>query len=410
MSLAKAKLFPSSVTKVIQQPMSPIEYNEGIYRVVSPKKTSIGSSITTSGSSIDESTSPPKSVGLPSNSSSTTSSPTHVASAKPQDNSVPPRSSRPPKPVPYNNQKPKPPLVTPYVQHAFQNHDYAVIDDDDNDEPLNQVDGKNGRGSTPGRDQVMNEAVRKVNMESRRGSAPTDQICEELKQVNMDGRGVAHKGNAAIKHVKKDGYDYALVDKLIEEQQDETANKQTSDFPAPRPKPKPRNAKPKIVDGPEASTYAQLSFSDGSVSTSSEFGGRETQPMSPVARPSAAKTKFDYSQVLLTEVNVTQDLEKAQELKSKKPPPPPPTKYDPNKKSNSRPYNSDSDIMINTPTSPHNPSAPYYQNVNYGPTESATVPEENAPPIPRRLQSNRGSTEPSLTHSSAPVPPPRYDT
>ena len=234
-----------------------------------------------------------------------------------------------------------------------------------------------------------------------------------------------------VKHTQKDGYDYALVDKVMEEafseslqsptvksfdnssesqQQQQLSSSYSGPGPAaskPRPTPKPRTMKPKIIETGGSGSYAELAFVQ---TTPTDDPETKLTPTGPT-RSYAAKAKFAYSQVLLTETTVTQDIDRAQELKANRQPPAMPSKYSPNKKDANKAYNSDSSIMLTSSTSSSDSSANfsnhYYQNVHYN--TSPTPPsngDDNAPPVPRRMQSNR--TSPAELSNSAPIPPPRY--
>ena len=244
-----------------------------------------------------------------------------------------------------------------------------------------------------------------------------------------------------IEHVMMDGHDYALVDKVVEDVQQQTKSEEplppippfrsspnplppspsspiSTGMPLPAPistkmdqvgpepvapvppKPKPRT-KGKIQDNGANSSYAQLTFNDEEIS---EIPVRQIEEPSTSAKVSAQikrsvpDTKFDYCDVLLIENTMTQDVETAQRLKANKPPPPMPAKYTPGNKTTVTPQsNSDSSL--------HTKKNHSYENTHFNATNNMrrTDSDEAPPPPPRRLESKR--SEPTI--SGAPAPPPR---
>ena len=205
------------------------------------------------------------------------------------------------------------------------------------------------------------------------------------------------------------------------------------------PRPAPRNKVCATKSVPPTSTfiedgsgsYAQLSFNnmshDDNNSRAAEDvirgggrgggggGGRGggVQQQAPI-KSSVARTKFDYSDVMLTSPVVTKDVDKALELKARKPPPSLPAKYDPKTKKSS----STGSLLGTTSLEPDVvDGVPHpYQNVHYtgtGSEETSAPPhtyqnvhytnndEPPPPPVPQRLASNRDA------QPSGPVPPPR---
>ena len=200
---------------------------------------------------------------------------------------------------------------------------------------------------------------------------------------------------------------------------------------APAPAPKPRNKVPlaatksvptSTIIGDSSGSYAELSFNNTSTEetvgdNSRGNGGSRGHPLQQQPLPvksSVARTKFDYSDVIMSPV-ASKDVDKALELKAKKPPPSMPARYDPNSRKTS---SSTGALPLNTSTEPalvDGVPHPYqnirytgepesqvshsYQNVQYSPAGGGEAPP---PPVPQRLESNRG--DPQLT---GPVPPPR---
>ena len=221
-----------------------------------------------------------------------------------------------------------------------------------------------------------------------------------------------------IQHVNAGGYDYALVDKIIEDNNTVQSSSISHSHVSLGPVPKPRSTNtrlPKIQDIPNTlkegycSSYAQLSFENNKPAETAT--SQAAKPLSMVA-----KKKFDYTKVIVPDT-VAQDLDKALQLKAKKPPPTLPEKYDPGKRSTPVLPMSQYDDNTSGPTPlPRNNekrsldfSNAGYQNVPFSKpsipervtngSERATNGSDQSPPpppVPRRMESNRGND--SLLH------------
>ena len=416
-----------------------------------------------------------------------------------------PKPREPPKP---STDRPQPPLPhktsASKIEHVtVDGHDYALIDKvlEDNDEDT----------ETPPPPVPKSKGQSSVHPHRHDNETPPPPVPKQKEPLSPSkslagGKSVLPR-KASIEHITADGHDYALVDKLLDNEDDNDEDTQAPPPPVPKgtkvlpslplasngspqhnpyvkprgvhsegirqqpsndsdnriplfspsrsgqplppapgapvfgvPAPKPRNKIPLgatksvpistfIEDS--SGSYAQLSFNNMSIDETSSpsddnnrgNGGSRGHPLqqqqqapqqpAPV-KSSVARTKFEYSDVIMSPV-VSKDIDKALELKAKKPPPSMPARYDPNSKKMS-PSTSAGALPLNVSTEPAQVDGvahPYqnihytgeqeshhsYQNVHYNTSGGGELPP---PPVPQRLESNRN--EPQLT---GPVPPPR---
>lgn len=177
----------------------------------------------------------------------------------------------------------------------------------------------------------------------------------------------------------------------------------------------------------ETGSYAQLTFANSEPPANDSIVPRQhsSQPaatQSTKIPSSVARTKFDYSDVIVAPL-ATKDIDKALELKASKPAvPAPPPKYDPHAAVTKRKSLSDFSISIGSSesSSPTKP-AHTYQNIHYTPGGTRNEVQEKheeaqgeapPPPPPRRLESCRtDSPDPTSSLSpTGPTPAPRLVT
>ncbi|XP_011403730.1 PREDICTED: leucine-rich repeat extensin-like protein 5 [Amphimedon queenslandica] len=553
LTISRSKLFPESSSRLpAYSSVQATDYNDGVYRTVKPtalppanhqqqqhngatSPVSVPSSSTqpdsfsspTTPPTVPSPTDPPYTVGnkkrgppiVPYHKVSTGTLETDFSDGSAnysliEMGNIEGSDQAPPPPVPKSREPPKPstdrqpPLVhktsASKIEHVTAGgYDYALVD-----KILDDIDDDNKNDETPPPPVPKSKGQSSVQPYHRHDNeTPPPPVPKQKEPLSpskslASGRPVLPR-KVSVEHVTAGGYDYAIVDKVLDNEDDDedtqtppppvpkgakvlpslplasNGSPQHNPFVKPRgvhsegirqqpsndfdnripvfspsksgqpllpasgaPAPKPRNKIPlgatKSVPiatfiGDSSGSYAQLSFSNTSTDETDKplddntrgNGGLRGHPLQqqqlpqqpPPVKPSIARTKFDYSDVIMSPV-ASKDVDKALELKAKKPPPSMPARYDPNSKK-MNPSTSAGALPLNTSTEPaivdgvphpyqnirytgepESQSSHSYQNVHYNPPAGSG--EAPPPPVPQRLESNRGDLQ--LT---GPVPPPR---